>query len=279
MATVPYVSTGNDGLSPLASGAELPPCNTMSLSQRSDTTNSSRTSHHDDPPHHEPRRSRRDAPRTPKVRSMPALPAVIVVKKDQYVALPYESAMIANQEMRNLLKTFQGSRLVAGNMRKVTLLPGKKNFQIWIDDADENSICGFWMEFALHAGGPAAEVTRMELGAIKTQIKKDNQFKKKQEKIEDGFCADSLKAIGNLSELVLSTPCSKKRNAHTANLVEAFKATQIKAQERVKTKKGKHLSEVMKEDMISDELSDSVDNDDAMENTQDTLGDPEEEEE
>ena len=279
MATVPYVSTGNDGLSPLASGTELPSCNTMSLTQRSDSTNSSRTAHHDDPAPHQPRRSRRNAPRTPKARSMPALPVVILEKKDQYSALPYENAMIANQEMRDLLKTFQGARLVAGNTRKIILLPGKKNFQLWIDDADENSKRGFWTEFALHLGGPSAEVTQMEIGAVKVQIKKDNQFKKRQERIEEEFCANSLKAIGNLSELVLSTPSSKKRNAHTANLVDAFKATQLKSQERVKTKKGKHLNEVMDDNTFADDSSESVDDNDVMEGTQDTIDEPEEEEE
>ena len=137
----------------------------------------------------------------------------------------------------------------------------------------------FWTEFALHLGGPSAEVTRMEIGAVKVQIKKDNQFKKKKERIEEEFCANSLKAIGNLSELVLSTPSSKKRNAHTANLVDAFKATQLKSQERVKTKNGKHLNEVMDDDKFADDSSESVDNDDVIDGTQSTIDEPEEEEE
>ena len=86
-------------------------------------------------------------------------------------------------------------------------------------------------------------------------MKKDKAFKKKQESREDLLCGHGLKAIANLSQLLQSNPNTKKRNAHAADLMDLFKATHMKTQEKVKTKNGRNLSEVM------EDLKDAIEED------------------
>ena len=77
------------------------------------------------------------------------------------------------------------------------------------------------------------------------------------------LCDHGLKAIANLSNLVQGNQNAKKINAHTADLMDLFKATAMKSQERIKTKNGHNLSQVMEDlkdvDYEDEESTDYVD--------------------
>ena len=254
-----------DGLSSLPAVTGCNDASVMSI-----TRSSVRERHERRPP----RKSRTDARRSKSSKDdfISGFPSVYLIERDPKTTVPYDSATNANIEVKHALKTFKGGRLVAGEVRKITLQPGKRNFQLWLDGTDEVSLTEFWRHFAQSLAGGAGKVSLMSVSFVKSQMKKDKAFKKKQESREDLLCGHGLKAIANLSQLLQSNPNTKKRNAHAADLMDLFKATHMKTQEKVKTKNGRNLSEVMEDlkDAIEED-EESADYVDALQSEEDEV--------